>query len=86
MNMENREENSCGQSRSWTEKSRWAFEHPHDAKEREEESEQILRMKLKEMLAKEGFVSVQNDFARKRRRFAAICQREMLWNMGTAGN
>ena len=64
MNMENQEE-SMWSMQELDEKSRWAFEHPHDAKERRKIRTDIAD-EIEEMLAEEGFVRCRTTFLRAR--------------------
>lgn len=68
MNAENKEK-SMWSMQELDEKSRWAFEHPHDAKERRKIRTDIAD-EIEECLLKR-ICSVQNDFFA--RKMAAIC-------------
>ena len=64
MNTENQKE-SMWSMQELDEKSRWAFEHPHDAKERRRIRTDIAD-EIEEMLAEEGFVRCRTTFLRAR--------------------
>ena len=64
MNAENQEK-FMWSKQELDEKSRWAFEHPHDAKERRRIRTDIAD-EIEEMLAKEGFVRCRTTFLRAR--------------------
>ena len=64
MNAGNQEE-SMWSMQELDEKSRWAFEHPHDAKERRRIRTDIAD-EIEEMLAEEGFVRCRTTFLRAR--------------------
>ena len=64
MNAENQKE-FMWSKQELDEKSRWAFEHPHDAKERRKIRTDIAD-EIEEMLAEEGFVRCRTTFLRAR--------------------
>lgn len=64
MNAENQKE-FMWSKQELDEKSRWAFGHPHDAKERRRIRTDIAD-EIEEMLAKEGFVRCRTTFLRAR--------------------
>lgn len=68
MNMENKEK-FMWSKQELDEKSRWAFEHPHDAKERRRIRTDIAD-EIEEMLAKEGLFGAERLFCAQE---AAIC-------------